>query len=159
VEHAGYGCPTAPAEIAGMGDTDTADFSTLAGLMQPARRYTFAELVTIAEDAGLFERLTADRDKEHGLSTKSKATLARVLTRYDRRRATAAAVFRVEGKGHSRRYFLHGPHGPHGVSPLLEKPPFPIKPKHRADHADHAQGELISQSGEPCDPEDEGTDY
>ena len=136
VEFAGYGCPTAPAEIEGMGDTDTADFSTLAGLMEPARRYTFAELVTIAEDAGLFERLTTDRDKENGLSTKSKATLARVLTRYDRRRVTAAAVFRVDGKGHSRRYFLHGPHG---VSPDIEKTLFSIKPKDRADHADHAQ--------------------
>jgi hypothetical protein len=137
VEFAGYGCPTAPAEIEGMGDTDTANFSTLAGLMEPARRYTFAELVAVAEGAGLFERLTADRDKD-GLAKGAKSAFAKLLIRYDRRRVTATAMFRVAGKGHSRRYFKHGPHGPHGVSPQLENPHFRIRPEYHADHADRA---------------------
>ena len=138
VEFAGYGCPTAQAEIEGMGDTDTSDFSSLAALMQPGQLYTFADLAALAEDAGLFERILNEKDKDGGISTRAKATLARVLTRYDRRRVTAAATFHVHGKGHSRRYSLHGPHGPHGVCLYGKPPSFPRKPKHRADRADHA---------------------
>ena len=151
VEHAGYGCPTAPAEIEGMGDTDTADFSALVGLMQPARRYTFEELATYAEDAGLFERILTDRDNDGTLSRRAKRLLAGILVRYDRRRVTASAVFRVDGKGHSRRYFIakqHDLHDMHDVSPQLEKPTFPNKPEYHASHVGHAQGELLSQREE-----------
>jgi len=153
VEFAGYGCPTAPAEIEGMGDTDTADFSTLAGLMQPARRYTFEELATAAEDAGLFDHITGDRDKnEGGLSRRAKKKLSGVLGRFDRRRVTAKGVFRMEGKGHSRRYSIagqHDRHDKHDTSPQLEKSTFPIKPEYHAHHAHHAQNDLISQDAEP----------
>jgi len=155
VEFAGYGCPTATAEIEGMGDTDTADFSALAGLMKPGERYTFAELVAAAEDAGLFERLTTDRDN-NGLARGAKSAFAKLLTKYDRRRVTANGVFRVEGKGKTRKFAVlgHGGHGGHGVSPDIEKHHFSKRPKDHADHADHAQGSLI-----PEDEEDQATDY
>ena len=123
--------------------------ASLAGLMQSGRRYTFEELTTVAEDAGLFERITVDRDNEGGLSRRAKKQLSGILGKFDRRRVTASGIFRMEGKGHSRRYSLHGPHGPHGVSPQQEKGHFPIRPEYHADHADHAQRELISQEGRP----------
>lgn len=152
VEHAGYGCPTAPAEIGGMGDTDTADFSTLAELLQPARRYTFEEVATAAEDAGLFERITVDRDNEGGLSRRAKKQLSGILGRFDRRRVTAKGVFRMEGKGKTRRYLIaggHDRHDRHDTSPNIENPLFPIRPEYHAHHAHHAHAELISQEGEP----------
>lgn len=149
VEFAGYGSPLAPADIEGMGDTDTADFQKLAGGLALARRYEFAEIVTIAEREGLFDRITVDRDEDGGLSRKGKRQLSAVLARFDRRRVTATGRFKIEGKQHSRRYVLmHDRHDMHDVSPQLEKPTFPKGPKYHADHADHAQGELISQGGE-----------
>jgi len=151
VEFAGYGCPTAPAEIEGMGDTDTADFAKLAGLMEPGKRYTFAELVSVAEDVGLFERLTVDRDDKGDLSRAGKKQLSGILGRFDRRRVTASGVFRVEGKGKTRRYFITGTpdspkngndrHDGHDTSASLEKPHFPQGVKHHAYHSHHTQTE------------------
>jgi hypothetical protein len=109
VEFAGYGCPTAPAEIEGMGDTDTADFSSLAGHMEGNTRYTFDDLAGIAEREGLFERITSDRDNTTGgLSKRARRQLSSIIVRYDRRRIGPSAVFHLEGKGHQRRYFITG---------------------------------------------------
>jgi len=152
VEFAGYGCPTAPAEIAGMGDTDTADFTALVGLMEPGQRYTFAEVSTIAIEHGLFDRITSDLENG-GLSQRAKSSFPKLLGRYDRRMATKTGRFIVEGKGHQRRYLLsgnrvnqHGEHGQHGVSASRENDAFPIAVKDRVDRADHVQEELLEES-------------
>jgi hypothetical protein len=104
VEFAGYGCPLAPPEIGGMGDTDTADFIALCSTMEPGHPYLFADLVHMANEQELFERtLLEDND---GLTRAAKSAFAKLLGRFNGRRVTEAAVFRVDGKGHSRRYVL-----------------------------------------------------
>jgi hypothetical protein len=103
VEAAGYACPTAPAQIEGMGDTDTADFAELAATMDAGRRYTFGDLADLCDERGLFERVLSDREHD-GLSRGAKRVFSAILARYDRRRVTAGSLFLVEGKGHSRRY-------------------------------------------------------
>lgn len=145
VEFAGWGCPTAPAEIEGMGDTDTADFQKLAEVMTPGTRHTFADLCELVEDAGIFERITAERDNDGGLSRKGKSTLAKLFTRFDRRRVTSQGVFKIEGRGKTRKYAVigNGGHGGHGVPAFLKEPIFPKEPKHHADHADHAETGLF----------------
>jgi len=150
VEFAGYGCPTAPAEIEGMGDTDTADFAALADSLQPARRYTFEEIATNAEEGGLFERILSDRDHEGGLSRRAKKQLSGVLTRFDRRRVTASGIFRMEGKGKTRRYLLskgHDGHDRHDTSAHIENPPFPKGVKHHVHHAHHAAATATEPAG------------
>jgi len=104
VEYAGYGCPTAPAEIEGAGDTDTADIVKLGEALELRRRYEFADVVNLAEKGGLFERFTADTDHEGGLSKRAKSAFARLLASYNGRHITAEKRFIVDGKGHQRRF-------------------------------------------------------
>ena len=149
VEHAGYGCPTAPAEIAGMGDTDTADFQSLVGCMEVGKRYTFEEISGIAIDEGLFDRMTRDLENG-GLGRAAKTGFSRILGRYDRRRITSTGIFTVEGKGKTRRYHLtgyrekrHDGHDGHDISAHRENHTFPSAVKHHAHHVDHVQEELL----------------
>jgi hypothetical protein len=105
VEHAGYGCPTAPAEIEGAGDTDTADIAKLGEALELRRRYEFSEIVKLAEAAGLFERFTTDTDHEGNLSRRAKSAFARLLVGYHGRHVTPQKRFVVDGRGHQRRFF------------------------------------------------------
>lgn len=154
VEFAGWGCPTMPAEIEGMGDTDTADFQKLAGMMASGTRYSFPEIVTMAVDAGLFERVTSDKSNNgEELSKSARSKLSKLLGRFDRRRVTSQAVFKIEGQGKTRKYAVvgHGGNGGHGVSPVLEKCLFPIGLEDHADHADHARKAPPTPAPEACD--------
>ena len=103
VEHAGFACPTAPAELDGMGDTDTRDIAKLGAEMVTGSRYTFAELAELCADHGLFERFTSDREGEE-LSRRAKSSFPKSLKRYDRRTIAPGVKFYVEGEGKTRRY-------------------------------------------------------
>ena len=103
VENAGFSCPTAPAEIEGMGDTDTGDIAKLGAEMVIGTRYTFAEIVELCADHGLFERFTSDREGEE-LSRRAKSSFPKSLKRYDRRTIAPGVKFYVEGEGKTRRY-------------------------------------------------------
>ena len=116
VEHAGFACPTAPAEVEGMADTDTRDITKLAQEMTEGYRYTFADLANLAAEHGLFERHTNDREKTKGekskgddtegeLSRSAKSAFAMLLKQYDRRLVSPGLRFTIEGAGKSRRYF------------------------------------------------------
>jgi hypothetical protein len=105
VEHAGFACPTAPAELDGMGDTDTRDIGKLAAEIVPGTRYTFAEIAELCAAHGLFERFTNDREGDD-LSRKAKAAFPRVLRQYDRRAIAPGRTFIMEGTGHARRYLV-----------------------------------------------------
>ncbi|MFZ4776973.1 MAG: hypothetical protein ACOYM3_16510 [Terrimicrobiaceae bacterium] len=105
VEFAGYGCPLATPDIGGMGDTDTADFATLAGNMEAGKLYPFDDIVRMADGVELFDRILGQKDSE-GLTRSAKSTFALLLGRFNGRSVTEAAIFRVEGKGHARRYVL-----------------------------------------------------
>lgn len=154
VEFAGFGSPLAPAEIDGMGDTDTVEVAELAKLMKPQEQYTFGDLSALAESAGLFERIFRDTDREGNLSARSKQLLAKLLARYNGRQVLAGCRFVAAGKGHGRRYSLQGKQGQQGVSANWENTQFPNMAKHHADHVDHADEE-------ECDEEFQSdlTDY
>ena len=104
VEHAGFACPTAPAELDGMGDSDTADIGKLGDALVIGTRYTFAEVAELCTAHGLFERFTNDREGDE-LSRKAKAAFPRVLRRYHGRNIAPGLLFVIEGKSHARRYF------------------------------------------------------
>ena len=106
VEFAGWGCPTAPAQIEGMGDTDTADFATLAAAMEPGKHYEFEDIQDMLIERGLFEHITCDREIGGSLSRKARKQLASILSRYKDRRATLSGYFNSIGKGHQRRYLI-----------------------------------------------------
>lgn len=140
VECAGWKSPVAPAQIEGMGDTDTTDFAALAAALEPGRRYEFKELSAIIEDSELFEHITTDRDKDGGISQKGKKLLSAVFGRFNERRVTASGVFKKTGRGHQRRYFInleHDQHDKHDVSVNIKNTIFPTGLNHRADRADH----------------------
>ena len=151
VEFAGWGCPTAPAQIEGMGDTDTADFAALAAAMNPGRPYEFDELATLSEDAELFDHILSD--KENGsLTRRAKKRLSEVFKRFSGRRVTASGHFEVLGKAKTRRYMIkNGNDGNdrNDVSSLLENSTFSYGVKHHVHHADHVA----------IDPEDEAHPY
>jgi hypothetical protein len=113
VEFAGWGCPTAPALIEGMGDTDTTDFANLAASLEPGRRYEFKELSTMIEELGLFEHITTERDKDGGISPKGRKQLSAIFGRFDGRRVTESSYFTRIGKGHQRRYLIRSEHDKH----------------------------------------------
>lgn len=166
VEHAGFGSPLAPAEIEGMGDTDTADFAQLVKGMKPGTRYTFEDVVEMVDQAGLFEWIMSERDKEE-LSRAGKRRLAGLLTRYDRRRVTATGRFAVEGKGRNRRYAVrecHDRHDRHDVSPPIENTQNCKRPEHDDSHdgddtpegvsSVEEKGDLFGVMPDTGDPED-----
>ena len=110
VEFAGWACPSAPAELEGMGDTDTADFAALAEAMEPGREYPFAELVELAAELGAFEGLVNQIEEGGKASSGARNRLARILSRFNGRRATAAGHFVCKGKGHARRFSMRVVH-------------------------------------------------
>jgi hypothetical protein len=117
VEFAGWGSPVAPAQIEGMGDTDTTDFAALAADMTPGNRYTFDELASMIEDAGLFDHITTDKENG-GLSRRATKRLSEVFKRFDGRRVTESGHFTRIGKGHQRRFATtteHDKHDKHDV--------------------------------------------
>lgn len=106
VENAGFGCPTAPAELSGMGDTDTIDIEKLGGEMIQGQRYAFGEIIDLCAEHGIFERFTTFCD-EPSLNQKSmKSTFAKILKRYDRRFIADGVRFYLEGEGKTRRYVV-----------------------------------------------------
>jgi len=106
VEFAGWGCPTAPAQIEGIGDTDTSDFAKFAAAMDPGKHYEFDELFMFIEELGLFEHITSDRDQYNLLTRRGRKLLSSVFARYDGRRVTESRVFKRKGQGHRRRYLI-----------------------------------------------------
>ena len=106
VEFAGWACPSAPAELDGAGDTDTADFAVLAEAMVPSREYPFAEMVELASELGAFEGLVLQIEEGGKVSSGARNRLARILSRFNGRRATAAGHFVCKGKGHARRFSM-----------------------------------------------------
>ena len=104
VEHAGFACPTVPAEIEGMGDTDTGDIAKLAERLVPSTPYTFAELVDVCAEGGLFERFTNTIDADGELIRQAKSAFAKTLKGYDRRQVTPSLKFFLVGAGKSRRF-------------------------------------------------------
>ena len=141
VEFAGWGCPTAPAQIEGMGDTDTADFAVLAGAMTPGIRYEFKELCALIEELSLFEHITTDKDKDGGISQKGRKQLSVIFGRFDGRRSTESGYFTKIGKGHQRRYLIrleHDKHDKHDTSADIENTLFSEEPEHHVDRVDHA---------------------
>ena len=104
VEYAGFACATAPAELDGMGDTDTRDIGKLAAKIVPGTRYTFAEFAELCADLGIFERFTNDRDGDE-LSRRAKSGLPKMLKRFDSRDIAPGIKFYIEGAGRERRYF------------------------------------------------------
>ena len=113
VEFAGWGCPTAPAQVDGVGDTDPADFAALAEALEPGKRYEFKELSVTIEEMGLFEHITADKDRDGVLSQKGRKQLSGVFGRFNGRRVTASGHFTIIGKGHQRRYLIKSGHDKH----------------------------------------------
>lgn len=104
VERAGFACPTAPAELDGMGDTDTRDIGKLAAEIVPGTRYTFAEIAELCTTHGLFERFTNDREGEE-MTRRAKSAFPKVLRQYHARNIAPGLKFYIKGDGHARRYF------------------------------------------------------
>jgi hypothetical protein len=104
VEFAGWGCPTAPAQIEGMGDTDTTDFAALAAAMETDREYQFQELTGMVEELGIFDRLVSDKNNDGTLSNRAIKRLGDVFARFDGRRVLESMIFHRTGKGRHRRY-------------------------------------------------------
>ena len=153
VEFAGFGSPLAPAQIEGMGDTDTVDFAGLVALMKPKEEYAFGDLTAMADNAGLFERIFQDTDKDGNLSPRGKQRLAKLLARYAGRQVAPGMRFIAGGKGHGRRYSLQGKQGQQGVLAIGENDQNPNRAKDHVDHADHAPG-AMPDTGDPEDSDD-----
>lgn len=107
VECAGFANPAQPAELEDGGDTDTRDIAALGEAMETGQRLTFAELVELCTERGLFERFTEDKDDDGNLTRKAKRAFPHALKPYNGRTVAEGKRFRIEGKGHARRYLTH----------------------------------------------------
>ncbi len=125
VEFAGFGCPLETAEIQGASDVDGSDVWELVAALgsEPMK---FDELVSLAREKGLFERLLAG---DGDLKPNEKSAFGKLLKRYDRRIFRDRKRFVVEGKGHNRRFYAFPEseaharsQGHHGVSADPEDP-------------------------------------
>lgn len=127
VEFAGFGCPLETAEIQSASDLDGSDMCELVVALASEPKQ-FDELVSVARELGLFERLLAG---EGDLKPNEKSSFGKLLKRYDRRMFRNGQRFVVEGKGHKRRFYalpeteaLARSQGHHGVSANAEDPIF-----------------------------------
>jgi hypothetical protein len=105
VEHAGYGCPLETPKIEASADADGDDMRELVKAIvgdTKLKSVTFDELVELANEGGLFERLINAMDTDKGRLS-AKATLGRILRSYDKR-LVGGCRFSLIGKGHNRRY-------------------------------------------------------
>ena len=125
VEFAGFGCPLETAEIQSVSDVDGSDMCELVAALGSEPKQ-FDELVSVARELGLFERLLAS---EGDLKPNDKSTFGKLLKRYDRRMFSNGKRFVVEGKGHKRRFYalpepeaLARSQGHHGVPANSENP-------------------------------------
>ena len=138
VETAGFACPLETPHVAAAADPDGEDMRRLVSAMGGKDSpLAFSELVELARAHGCFEGVIGDQGE---LGRKEKSTLARLLTRYDRR-LVANHRFIVEGKGKTRLYKAvvgHGDMVGHGVS-VQQGNSLHTRdwPEHHADHADH----------------------
>jgi len=104
VEHAGFGCPSVPAEIPGVGDTDISDIQRLAEIVEPDVPYKFQQIVEFCSRYELFERFNPD-EYTPGLLTKGARTaFSRVLKNFDRRIIGCGTILLIDGKEHAKRY-------------------------------------------------------
>jgi hypothetical protein len=102
VQSAGYGCALETARVADIADEDGDAMRTLAGVMEPWKRYTFGEIVALCRKNGCFESLAGG---EGDLMKKSdQVTLGRLLGRYDHR-TVGKCHFLIEGKKTHRKYY------------------------------------------------------
>jgi hypothetical protein len=102
VEAAGFDCPLKPANVSASADSDSDDMRKLVESMaDKPTPLTFADLVQLVREGGLFENIIGIDTGE--LGRREKTTFSRLLARYDRR-TVLNYRFSSEGKGHSRRY-------------------------------------------------------
>jgi hypothetical protein len=105
VENAGYGCPLTTPHIEAAADADGDDMRELVkaiGNGCQLKAVTFDELVEIAENGGLFERLTTGLKSEKS-SASCKSAFGKLLRSYDKR-LVGGCRFSLISKGHQRRY-------------------------------------------------------
>jgi hypothetical protein len=109
VEHAGYGCPLETAEIPSAADVDGSDMRELVEVLG-TERVKFDELVALAREKGLFERIIGS-DGDGELKPSDKSALSKLLKRYDwrvfsggRRVFSGGRSFVIDGKGRARTF-------------------------------------------------------
>ncbi|HMF45472.1 MAG TPA: hypothetical protein VKE29_02255 [Candidatus Udaeobacter sp.] len=111
VEFAGYGCPLESPEIENAADIDGTDMRELVKLFGDTQPQNFDEVVSMAREHGLFERLIGT-DGE--LKSAEKSRVGKLLKRYDQRIFDGARRFVVDGKGHTRMFRVVWEHSEHG---------------------------------------------
>jgi hypothetical protein len=106
VEHAGFGCPTARADLTDAGDTDGDQIARLVDLLFSAHGCAplrFDEVVSAATGASLFESLLGDDPAD--VDRKARTTFSRILGRHARMRFGERGLrLMVLGEGRNRRY-------------------------------------------------------
>ena len=116
IESAGFACCLETASVTAAADSDAADMRKLVSAMaEKPMPLSFADLVALAREHGLFENIIGTENEE--LGRREKSALSCLLTRYDRRMVLNFR-FALDGKGHARRYRVENVHGDmveHGV--------------------------------------------
>ena len=84
-------------------DEDGEAMRRLVEAMQPGVRYTFKEIVELCRANECFDGLVGEPEADMKIA--SRATLARLLARYDDRRVKDRK-FVIEGKSHKRRFHV-----------------------------------------------------
>jgi hypothetical protein len=120
VEHAGYGCPLGTVEIPSAADVDGADVRELVKLLADGEPLKFDELVALAREKGLFERIIGS-DGDGELKPSDKSAFGKLLKRYDRRVFSGGRSFVIDGKGRARTFRVVVRTGRTGVSTKLGK--------------------------------------
>lgn len=105
-EHAGFGCPTARAELNDAGDTEIDDIAKLISalhLQHGTGTMDFEDIVTAAQKDGLFMHILGDG--KESLEMPQRIRFAKLLKKFDRMVFGFDRLrFHVLGTGHSRRF-------------------------------------------------------
>jgi len=104
VESAGFSSPCQLATLKTGGDTDTQDMEKLVGEMNPGAEFRFSELIDLARDHRLFQRLIPEGEMEKKQSTR----LGLIFRKFVGRTFNARHRFCLsEGTRRTERYYVH----------------------------------------------------
>jgi hypothetical protein len=113
IQCAGFESPCKePAELRFSGDRDTRDMEALVEEMNPGRKYTFTELVQLAQDHELFEWMIGDGKEP--LDNEARSKFGKFIKRRANRtfdvtdefKVMHRARFRIEGDNRKKRRYV-----------------------------------------------------
>jgi hypothetical protein len=103
LEHAGFSNPCLPAKLDSSGDQTLADMEKLINTMNPSGEYKFADIVDLARERSLFERMIGD---EGELKPDQRTRFGKQLRKFSGRRFSSGCCLAITGETRKTQRYI-----------------------------------------------------